>query len=302
MPKPTVVIAEVPSGSPQRAAAEALETACRRAVNKLDAAGAFNAAPKAQIRIVADHGAMTHHDRVRQGHALHPPPVALKGAPRVDLGARLMTVGEGGRLVAAGATDEEALAFILAHEVRHLTDMLRVRDCGGTFPQSASFFSAAMDPRLPAAVNHLLREAATAYVGYSREPLAKHLVLPVEVAKAHDVAVELRADLEAKIWTLAAGLWSLGLEAAVMTTRSADEAADPPSKYQIGTEWLQVTGIADLDSATVATVSRCVSILAASPAVSGELRELAREIALPVALSPPPTSLVRKLFGARPAR
>lgn len=302
MAKPSGPVVEVPLGSPERGAADALATECRRLLGVLDKAGAFANAPKSQIRIVLGTSAMTHHARRRSpGQAMHPPPVELVGAPYIELGALLMASGEARKLRDAGATADQALAFVLAHEARHLTDMIRLRDCGGAFQHSeSSYFGQAADSCLPTPVRELLLGAATTYKPFSRLPIAGHIVAPADVVKASDIAVELRADLEAKIWLDKAGMWDAGVQAAVIAMRCADENVQPPSMYQIGSEWLALAATSDLDSATTRTMERCVSILASSPGVASEIAVMAQAIDLPIKLSPPPTFIDRLLGRGRP--
>lgn len=281
--KPKIVLS-VARGHPDYAKASALAAQVGKVIDQLHGVGMFEAASPKQVVIAHGSDAITRADRRPSSKGFDYP--FEFSAVWIELGHGLLVDGEGSRLVALGASEQEALAFILAHEMRHVTDPARASGCRATLSQAKSFFCNAMDPRLPAEVNELLRLAATEFGSHERAPFPGHILLPLDVARAHDVAVEFRADLGAMLWLQRAGLWTPALQAMLIFQRATDEADEPPSKYQIGTEWPNFVNVANFDEASLRTVTRCIDLLANSPNVSTALGNAARAISLPIDMAP----------------
>lgn len=278
-------------------AARALNPICDEAVAALTDAGAFKGRLPTSIDIALGFGAVT--------DMITPAPQQPIGAPvwvgplRIGLGCYLLEPGgEAAKLVALGAAPKLAVAFILAHEVRHLDERRRENACGAPLGE-VKFFGGALDPRLPQDVIDALRLAARTYDPVAREAMVGYPRISIEAARAHDVAVELRADLEAKILLTRANLWTPQLEAAVIAARAADEVNQPPKHYLIGTEWPALSACADEDEASVRTIERCVDLLINSPNIDPAVAAAAAAVQLPVALSPAraaPKTLIDRLL------
>lgn len=197
----------------------------------------------------------------------------------------LAAAGCVGQLAALGALPQDAMLCCLAHELFHVDESQRLSSQGVTFFEANSRFTWAIRSSLPLDHNSLLRSCARKYRGaYSRDSKSTFPLMPVDVARAQDVAAELCADLLALHWMGKAGVNTAAIALALQALRTKDEAKSL-AEYQIGAELPNFLNLQSFDEIVAATSTRCFQILATSPDVDPVIREDASALPLPVAMS-----------------
>lgn len=207
------------------------------------------------------------------------------------------TTGLGYRLLSKGATPADAILCCLAHELFHVDESFRQCSFGTTFFEANSRFSSAIRPSFPIEVNTLLRKAADLYqTKYQRKPIPGTTLMPIDVARAQDVATELCADLLAFHWMKKAGIDTSSIEQVILSLRISDEQS--LEEYQTSVAMEKLLGLGKYDDIVKSTMDLSIDLLANGSAIDSLIKDMAQSCKHPISLTHSESEIIK--FQAKP--